>query len=79
MITESRNERRMEKKDTAEQFIYKPQEGFGPLKMELRHSAGRSRDEICTELERKFAFLFDKFEVNATRPFWINSLCRLML
>jgi hypothetical protein len=37
--------------------------------MELWHLPADVRDEICTELERKFAFLFDKLKVNGTLPF----------
>jgi fructose/tagatose bisphosphate aldolase len=56
-------------KDTQEQFIYKTRKkGFGPFKMELWHLPSDVRNEICTELERKFAFLFDKLKVNGTRP-----------
>jgi fructose/tagatose bisphosphate aldolase len=56
-------------KDTEEQFIYKTRKkGFGPFKLELWHMPADVRDEICAELERKFAFLFDKLKVNGTRP-----------
>jgi fructose/tagatose bisphosphate aldolase len=56
-------------KDTEEQFIYKiRKKGFGPFKMELWHLPSDVRDEICAELERQFAFLFDKLKVNGTRP-----------
>ena len=56
-------------KDTQEQFIYKTRKkGFGPFKMELWHLPSDVRDEICAELERQFAFLFDKLKVNGTRP-----------
>jgi fructose/tagatose bisphosphate aldolase len=56
-------------KDTEEQFIYKSRKkGFGPFKMELWHLPYDVRDEICAELERQFAFLFDKLKVNGTRP-----------
>jgi fructose/tagatose bisphosphate aldolase len=56
-------------KDTQEQFIYKTRKkGFGPFKMELWHLPPDVRDEICAELERQFAFLFDKLKVNGTRP-----------
>ncbi len=56
-------------KDTQEQFIYKTRKkGFGPFKRELWHLPADVRDEICNELERKFAFLFDKLKVNGTRP-----------
>lgn len=56
-------------KDTEEQFIYKTRKkGFGPFKLELWHLPGDVRDEICNELEGKFAFLFDKLKVNGTRP-----------
>ncbi len=56
-------------KDTQEQFIYKTRKkAFGPFKRELWHLPSVVRTEICTELERKFAFLFDKLKVNGTRP-----------
>jgi fructose/tagatose bisphosphate aldolase len=56
-------------KDTQEQFIYKTRKkGFGSFKMELWHLPIDVRDEICAELERQFAFLFDKLKVNDTRP-----------
>ena len=56
-------------KDTEEQFIYKTRKkGFGPFKLELWHLPSDVRDEICNELEGKFAFLFDKLKVNGTRP-----------
>ncbi len=55
-------------KDTEEQFIYKTRKkGFGPFKQELWHLPADVRDKICSELERKFAFLFDKLKVNGTR------------
>jgi fructose/tagatose bisphosphate aldolase len=56
-------------KDTEEQFIYKTRKkGFGPFKLELWHMPADVRDKICAELERQFAFLFDKLNVNGTRP-----------
>ncbi len=56
-------------KDTEEQFIYKTRKkGFGPFKLELWHLPNDVRDKICSELERQFAFLFDKLKVNGTRP-----------
>ncbi len=56
-------------KDTEEQFIYKTRKkGFGPFKLELWHLPTDVRDKICAELERQFAFLFDKLKVNGTRP-----------
>jgi fructose/tagatose bisphosphate aldolase len=55
-------------KDTEEQFIYKTRKkGFGPFKLELWHLPNDVRDEICSELERQFAFLFDKLKVKGTR------------
>jgi hypothetical protein len=55
-------------KDTQEQFIYKTRKkGFGPFKLELWLLPADVRDEICAELERQFAFLFDKLKVNGTR------------
>lgn len=56
-------------KDTVEQFIYKTRKkGFGPFKQELWNLPKDVRDKICAELERQFAFLFDKLKVNGTRP-----------
>jgi len=56
-------------KDTEEQFIYKTRKkGFGPFKLELWSLPADVMDEICSELEGKFAFLFDKLKVNGTRP-----------
>jgi fructose/tagatose bisphosphate aldolase len=55
-------------KDTEEQFIYKTRKkGFGPFKLELWHLPADIRGGICAELERQFAFLFDKLKVNGTR------------
>ena len=55
-------------KDTVEQFIYKTRKkGFGPFKLEMWQLPNDARDEICAELERQFAFLFDKLKVNGTR------------
>lgn len=55
-------------KDTEEQFIYKTRKkGFGPFKQELWELSADVRDEICAELEGKFAFLFDKLKINGTR------------
>ncbi|MDD2755142.1 MAG: class II fructose-bisphosphate aldolase [Methanothrix sp.] len=63
---EMSNERK--EKDTQEQFIYKTRKkGFGPFKMELWHLPMDVRDEICAELEKQFAFLFDKLKVNGTK------------
>jgi fructose/tagatose bisphosphate aldolase len=56
-------------KDTEEQFIYKTRKkAFGPFKPELWQLPTDVRDEICKELEGKFAFLFDKLMVMGTRP-----------
>ena len=56
-------------KDTEEQFIYKTRKkGFGPFKQELWSLPADVLEEICAELEGKFAFLFDKLKVNGTRP-----------
>lgn len=55
-------------KDTEEQFIYKTRKkGFGPFKLELWHLPSDIRNGVCAELERQFAFLFDKLKVNGTR------------
>jgi fructose/tagatose bisphosphate aldolase len=56
-------------KDTVEQFIYKTRKkGFGPFKQEMWNLPADVRDKICNELEKQFAFLFDKLKVNGTRP-----------
>jgi fructose/tagatose bisphosphate aldolase len=53
--------------DTQEQFIYKTRKkGFGPFKLEMWHLPADVRDGICAGLERQFAFLFDKLNVNGT-------------
>jgi fructose/tagatose bisphosphate aldolase len=55
-------------KDTEEQFIYKTRKkGFGPFKLEMWHLPADIRASISAELERQFAFLFDKLKVNGTR------------
>ena len=55
-------------KDTEEQFIYKTRKkGFGPFKLDLWHLPADLRGGICDELEKQFAFLFDKLRVNGTR------------
>jgi fructose/tagatose bisphosphate aldolase len=55
-------------KDTEEQFIYKTRKkAFGPFKLELWHLPANVRNQICGELEKQFAFLFDKLKVNGTR------------
>jgi fructose/tagatose bisphosphate aldolase len=64
--TEMSKERK--EKDTLEQFIYKTRKkAFGPFKMALWKLSSGVRDEICAELEKQFAFLFDKLKVNGTR------------
>ncbi len=64
--TEMSKERK--EKDTEEQFIYKTRKkAFGPFKMQLWNLSSGIRDEICAELEKQFAFLFDKLKVNGTR------------
>jgi fructose/tagatose bisphosphate aldolase len=64
--TEMSKERK--EKDTEEQFIYKTRKkAFGPFKMQLWKLSSGVRDEICAELEKQFAFLFDKLKVNGTR------------
>jgi len=55
-------------KDTEEQFIYKTRKkAFGPFKLELWHLPADIRGRVCAELEKQFAFLFDKLKVNGTR------------
>jgi len=64
--TNMKDERK--EKDTEEQFIYKTRKKvFGPFKLELWHLPADVRRGICAELERQFAFLFDKLKVNNTR------------
>ena len=55
-------------KDTEEQFIYKTRKkGFGPFKLELWHLPADKRNKVCAELEKQFAFLFEKLKVNSTQ------------
>lgn len=64
--TNLRNE--WKEKDTEEQFIYKTRKkGFGPFKPALWNLPSETRKGICTELQRQFAFLFDKLKVNHSR------------
>ena len=47
--------------------------GFGPFKLELWHLPADIRAAICAELERQFAFLFDKLKVSGTGNFSTNA------
>ncbi len=50
--------------DTEEQFIYKTRKkGFGPFKKELWHLPKEALRAIGDELEKQFAFLFEKLNV----------------
>jgi len=54
-------------KDTEEQFIYKTRKkGFGPFKYEMWHLSSETMDKIGSELERQFAFLFEKLKMKST-------------
>ena len=60
-------------KDTEEQFIYKTRKkGFGPFKADLWGIPPENRLALGEELERQFAFLFEKLQVVGT---W-DMLCR---
>ncbi len=51
-------------KDTEEQFIYKTRKkGIGPFKLEMWHLPAETRNKLGAELEKQFAFLFDKLKV----------------
>ena len=53
-------------KDTEEQFIYKTRKkGLGPFKLEMWHLPAETRNKLGAELEKQFAFLFDKLEVTS--------------
>jgi hypothetical protein len=50
--------------DTEEQFVYKTRKkGFGPFKKELWHLPKEALRAISDELEKQFAFLFEKLNV----------------
>lgn len=60
-------------KDTEEQFLYKTRKkGFGPFKADLWGLPVETRGALGAELERQFAFLFEKLQVAGT---W-DMLCR---
>jgi fructose/tagatose bisphosphate aldolase len=53
--------------DTDEQFIYKTRtRAFGPFKRKLWELSAEVRGRIGNDLERKFAFLFEKLNVRRT-------------
>lgn len=55
-------------KDTEEQFIYKTRKkGFGPFKQEMWNLPVDVREKIGAELEKQFAFLFEKLKMNNTQ------------
>lgn len=59
--------------DTEEQFFYKTRKkGFGPFKADLWNLPQANRQSLGIELERQFAFLFEKLQVAGT---W-DVLCR---
>jgi len=54
-------------KDTEEQFIYKTRKkGLGPFKQELWQLPPETLKQISEELEKQFAFLFQKLNVANT-------------
>lgn len=54
--------------DTDEQFFYKTRKkGFGPFKRELWDLPEETLSKISGELERKFAFLYEKLKINNLR------------
>lgn len=62
--TQLKDERK--EKDTEEQFIYKTRKkGIGPFKLEMWHLPAETRNKLGAELEKQFAFLFDKLEVTS--------------
>lgn len=66
MKTEFKSERK--DKDTEEQFIYKTRKkGFGPFKLEMWHLPAETLNKIAAELEKQFAFLFEKLKMNNTQ------------
>ncbi|MFZ3056236.1 MAG: aldolase, partial [Smithella sp.] len=55
-------------KDTEEQFIYKTRKkGFGPFKLDMWNLPAETRNKLGAELEKQFAFLFEKLKVNSTQ------------
>jgi fructose/tagatose bisphosphate aldolase len=62
--TQLKDERK--EKDTEEQFIYKTRKkGIGPFKLEMWHLPAETRNKLGAELEKQFAFLFDKLKVTS--------------
>jgi fructose/tagatose bisphosphate aldolase len=54
-------------KDTEEQFIYKTRKkAFGPFKPDMWNLPAPATRKLGAELEKQFAFLFDKLKVNST-------------
>jgi len=54
--------------DTEQQFIYKTRKkALGPFKKELWSLPKDIKEAICTELQKKFEFLFDKLNVVNTK------------
>jgi len=54
--------------ETEGQFIYKNRKrGFGPFKQRFWNLSDEVKETICSRLEAKFAFLFEKLNVNHTR------------
>jgi Fe-S cluster biosynthesis and repair protein YggX len=55
-------------KDTEVQFIYKTRKkGFGPFKLDMWNLPAETRNKLGAELEKQFAFLFEKLKVNSTQ------------
>ncbi|MDD5344028.1 MAG: aldolase, partial [Smithella sp.] len=55
-------------KDTEEQFTYKTRKkGFGPFKLDMWNLPAETRNKLGAELEKQFAFLFEKLKVNSTQ------------
>ena len=55
---------------TEEQFIYSARKkALGPFKKEIMGLSVKTRDAIASEIEAKFAFLFDKLNVKNTKNY----------
>ncbi|HBI47292.1 MAG TPA: aldolase [Smithella sp.] len=63
-------------KDTEEQFIYKTRKkGFGPFKLDMWNLPAETRNKLGAELEKQFAFLFEKLKVTSTQEINKKYVC----